>query len=297
MSATDQNTPDAPVCRSRASPISTVRRHSRALRARRDDARSVARFRLCAAHATSVRRRIRKCFACSAAGHSPPVSSTRSPRSAKCSRHFGHITTPEHPVPFRQAARRRGGHEAAGRQGVTTRACGNSVRNITACRMPACPTERFDVTPCGRPDALPAPPPPEPTLPRKFKIAFEVRRGSHRHRHQRPRVPAGTSRRTARAVSGYGKRRRGDYASPRGCCTSSCRPRSASRGGVARVFKQFGDYQHKQRNRMVHDQGTGWDRWFEEYTRAREACRRKTSRARSIRRRVSCSRLNGATRL
>jgi sulfite reductase (NADPH) hemoprotein beta-component len=42
------------------------------------------------------------------------------------------------------------------------------------------------------------------------------------------------------------------------------------------VFKQFGDYQHKQRNRMKFMiKELGWDRWFEEYTRALEACRQE----------------------
>ena len=42
---------------------------------------------------------------------------------------------------------------------------------------------------------------------------------------------------------------------------------------MLRVFKQFGDYEHKQRNRMKFMIKTlGWDRWKAEYDRALAAC-------------------------
>src|SRR5207302_8268425 len=43
---------------------------------------------------------------------------------------------------------------------------------------------------------------------------------------------------------------------------------------VLRVFKRFGDYQHKQRNRMKFMiRELGWTRWREEYERELTACR------------------------
>ena len=93
------------------------------------------------------------------------------------SRGFGHITTRQnmqfHFVPLHEA-------EAAMRRlaeaGLTTReACGNSVRNITACPYAGVAAdEPFDVTPYA--EALTRyflRHPLSATLPRKFKIAFE----------------------------------------------------------------------------------------------------------------------------
>ena len=40
------------------------------------------------------------------------------------------------------------------------------------------------------------------------------------------------------------------------------------------MFKRFGDYEHKQRNRMKFMiQSLGWARWREEYERELTACR------------------------
>ena len=71
--------------------------------------------------------------------------------------------------------------------GLTTReACGNSVRNITACPYAGVAAdERFDVTPYA--EALTRyllRHPLSSTLPRKFKIAFEAveQRGRNRHK-------------------------------------------------------------------------------------------------------------------
>ena len=105
-------------------------------------------------------------------------SSTRSPSVAeRYSRGFGHITTRQniqlHFVKLHDA-------EPAMRElaaaGMTTReACGNSVRNITACPYAGVASdEAFDVTPYA--EALTRyllRHPLSSVLPRKFKIAFE----------------------------------------------------------------------------------------------------------------------------
>jgi sulfite reductase beta subunit-like hemoprotein len=92
------------------------------------------------------------------------------------SRGFGHVTTRQnlqfHFVKMEAVPR---AMEALERVGLTTReACGNTVRNITACPMAGvCPTEPFDVTPYG--EAMTRfflRNPICQALPRKFKIAF-----------------------------------------------------------------------------------------------------------------------------
>ena len=43
---------------------------------------------------------------------------------------------------------------------------------------------------------------------------------------------------------------------------------------LLRVFQRFGDYKHKQRNRMKFMiKAMGWDKWYAEYLSALEACR------------------------
>jgi sulfite reductase (NADPH) hemoprotein beta-component len=199
----------------------------------------------------------------------------------KYSRHFGHITTRQN-IQFHfvklhdvEPAMRR-----LADAGLTTReACGNSVRNITGCPYAGVsPTEVFDITPYA--DAmtrfllrhrLSS------TLPRKFKIAFEGCTDDH----------------IATSINDLGFRARIDANGKRGFRVTAgggtaimCRDgglmheflpaeeifRCAE--AILRVFKQFGDYQHKQRNRtkfMIKE--LGWDRWVEEYTRALNACR------------------------
>jgi sulfite reductase (NADPH) hemoprotein beta-component len=163
--------------------------------------------------------------------------------------------------------------------GVTTReACGNSVRNITACPYAGVSaTEAFDVTPYAEGltryllrHTLSS------TLPRKFKIAFEGCADDH----------IGT------AINDLGFRarvaadgRRGFRITAGGGTAIMCRSggmihdflpaaeilRAAE--GVLRVFHRLGDYQHKQRNRMKFMiKELGWDRWFDEYQRAFTEC-------------------------
>src|SRR5258705_3493925 len=175
----------------------------------------------------------------------------------KYSRRFGHITTRQniqfHFVKLHDA-------EPAMRRladaGLTTReACGNSVRNITACPYAGVAAdERFDVTPYA--EALTRyllRHPLSSTLPRKFKIAFEGCAIDH--------VYTGINDLGFRAVLGPDGGRGVRVTVGRGTAvmvTSAALlhaflPASevvCVAGAVLRGFKRFGDYQHRQRNRM-----------------------------------------------
>ena len=172
------------------------------------------------------------------------------------SRGFGHITTRQnvqlHFVKLHDV-------EPAMRElaeaGLTTReACGNSVRNITACQFAGvAPDEAFDVTPYA--EALTRfllRHPLSSSLPRKFKIAFEGCAADHikltindigwRARVQqgvrgfRVYIGGGTSTMTSAATVLF------DFLP----ATEMLNVAEA----VIRVFHARGDYQHKQRNRM-----------------------------------------------
>jgi sulfite reductase beta subunit-like hemoprotein len=197
------------------------------------------------------------------------------------SRRFGHITTRQN-IQFHfvklhdvEPAMRR-----LAEAGVTTReACGNSVRNITACPYAGVSVgEAFDVSPYAEAltrfllrHRLAS------TLPRKFKIAFEGCREDHIATAINDLGffatlgPDGT--RGFRIVAGGGTAI---------MCTSAgllheLLPapeifRAAE--AVLRVFHRLGDYKHKQRNRMKFlVKAMGWDRWYAEYLREFEACR------------------------
>ena len=197
------------------------------------------------------------------------------------SRGFGHITTRQN-VQFHfvklhdvELAMRR-----LADAGLTTReACGNSVRNITACPYAGVAAdERFDVTPYAEAltryllrHSLSS------TLPRKFKIAFEGCGADHvmtaindlgfravvgAHGARGFRVTAGGG--TAILVTSAGLLHEFLPAS------EILRVAEA----VLRVFARLGDYQHKQRNRMKFlIRSLGWARWREEYDRELAACR------------------------
>ena len=193
----------------------------------------------------------------------------------KYSRGFGHITTRQN-VQFHfvklhdvEPAMR-----SLADSGLTTReACGNSVRNITACPYAGVSAdELFDVTPYAE----------ELTrfllrhrlsgvLPRQFKIAFEGCTVDHiataindmaftavvgRDGGRGFRVTAGGG--TAIMVT------EGAVIHPFLPTSEIFRVAEA----VLRVFHRYGDYQHKQRNRMKFMIKTmGWTRWREEYDR------------------------------
>src|SRR5947207_13599898 len=197
------------------------------------------------------------------------------------SRGFGHITTRQN-VQFHfvklnevEPAMRR-----LAEAGLTTReACGNSVRNITACPLAGVAAgERFDVTPYA--EALTRyllRHPLSSTLPRKFKIAFEGCATDH--------VITAINDLGFRAVLGADGSRGFRVTAGGGTAIlvksggllhqflpASEILRAAE--AVLRVFHRLGDYQHKQRNRMKFlIKELGWTRWREEYERELTACR------------------------
>lgn len=184
------------------------------------------------------------------------------------SRGFGHITTRQnvqfHFVKLHDAepAMRR-----LAEAGLTTReACGNSVRNITACPFAGvADDEPFDVTPYAEAltrfllrHRLSS------SLPRKFKIAFEgcsrdhikltindigwLARVEDGRRGFRVYIGGGTATMTTAAAVLF------DFLPVEEMLNVA--------EAVIRVFHERGDYQHKQRNRMKFlIKSMGWDPW------------------------------------
>ncbi len=158
--------------------------------------------------------------------------------------------------------------------GLTTReACGNSVRNITGCPFAGVSgSELFDITPYA--DGLTRfllRHPLSSTLPRKFKIAFE---GCTEDHIALPINDLGFKAAIAedgtrgfRITAGGGTAimcvdagRLHDFLP----ATEILRVAEA----VLKVFRQFGDYQHKQRNRIKFMiKSMGWERFVAEYRR------------------------------
>jgi sulfite reductase beta subunit-like hemoprotein len=206
--------------------------------------------------------------------------------SDRYSRGFGHITTRQniqlHFVKLHDV-------EHAMRQladaGLTTReACGNSVRNITACPYAGVSAdEPFDVTPYA--EALTRyllRHPFSATLPRKFKIAFEG--CTHDH--------------IAAAINDIGwtaqLRGAGSQAQRGFRVTVAGGTATLTRSGnelfeflpvgemfnvaeaIIRVFRRLGDYQHKQRNRLKFlVRSLGWEGFKAEFDKELEAFRRE----------------------
>jgi sulfite reductase beta subunit-like hemoprotein len=191
------------------------------------------------------------------------------------SRGFGHITTRQN-VQFHfvklhdvEPAMRR-----LAEAGLTTReACGNSVRNITACHFAGVAAdELFDVTPYA--EALTRyllRHPLSSKLPRKFKIGFEGCAEDH--------TKTGINDLGFRATSSEDGAR-GFRVTVAGGTAILCRSGFALHDfvptaeiydvadAVLRVFAEFGDYQHKQRNRLKFlIKSMGWESWLEEYRR------------------------------
>ena len=190
----------------------------------------------------------------------------------KYSRHFGHITTRQNiQLHFIKLHDMESAMRLLADVGMTTReACGNSVRNITACPFAGTSAdEAFDVTPYA--DAvtrfllrhrLAS------TLPRKFKIAFEGCRDDH----------------TAIAINDLAFKaelgpngERGFRVMAGGGTAIMCKVAGSIHEFIPAselyrvsealllVFKQHGDYEHRQRNRMKFMIKTlGWDRFVEE---------------------------------
>lgn len=194
------------------------------------------------------------------------------------SRGFGHITTRQniqlHFMKLHDV-------EPAMRQladaGLTTReACGNSVRNITACPYSGVAAhEAFDVTPYA--EALTRyllRHPLSSRLPRKFKIAFEGCPDDH------IALAINDIGWQAKIAESNGRPIRGFRVTVAGGTATMCRAGNvlhefvpaADMLGVAeailRVFHRLGDYQHKQRNRLKFlVRSLGWDGFRTEFER------------------------------
>jgi sulfite reductase (NADPH) hemoprotein beta-component len=171
--------------------------------------------------------------------------------------------------------------------GLTTReACGNSVRNITACPFAGVAgDELFDVTPYA--EALTRyllRHPLSSRLPRKFKIGFEGCPEDH--------TKTGINDLGFRATASEDGAR-GFRVTVAGGTAILCRTGFVLHDfiptgeiydvadAVLRVFAEFGDYQHKQRNRLKFlIKSMGWERWLAEYHRHLEAVRAEPRRER-----------------
>ena len=192
------------------------------------------------------------------------------------SRGFGHITTRQnvqfHFVKLHDV-------ETAMRMladaGVTTReACGNSVRNITCCPLAGVsPSEVFDVTPYAEATTRYLLRHPfSSSLPRKFKIAFEgcsdldhALLGMHDLGY---RAQIRDGQRGFRVVVGGGTSIMVKSAAPLHEWLRASEMFNVAEA-VIRVFKRFGDYKHKQANRLKFlIKSVGWERFLEEYDKA-----------------------------
>jgi len=199
--------------------------------------------------------------------------------AAEYSRGFGHITTRQnvqlhfiklHDV---EPAMRR-----LGAAGLTTReACGNSVRNITACPYAGVAAdEAFDVTPYA--EALTRyflRHPLSAVLPRKFKIAFEGCPEDHAFASIHDIGWRGVVRdEDGREVRGFRVTVGGGTATMvrTGLLLHDFLPVSSMlecAEGIVRVFHRLGDYKHKHKNRMKFlIKAIGWERFREEYEAA-----------------------------
>jgi sulfite reductase (NADPH) hemoprotein beta-component len=195
------------------------------------------------------------------------------------SRGFGHITTRQN-VQFHfvrlhdvEPAMRR-----LAQAGLTTReACGNSVRNITACPFAGVAADEvFDVTPYA--EALTRyllRHPLSSSLPRKFKIAWE----GCAEDHAMTAIHDMGWRARVRDVDGCPQR--GFRVTVGGGTAILCRSGSLLREfvpaaeilnvaeAILRVFHRLGDYKHKHRNRLKFLlKELGWERWREEFEKA-----------------------------
>lgn len=195
------------------------------------------------------------------------------------SRGFGHVTTRQnlqfHFVPLREVEPAMRILAAAG---LTTReACGNSVRNITACAWAGVSADEvFDVTPYA--EAMTRyllRHPLSASLPRKFKIAWEGCAEDHAllpiHDigwRAQVRVVDGRPRRGFRVVIGGGTAILCTSAWPLFEFLPAAEIFNVAEA-VVRVFHRFGDFKHKQRNRMKFlIKEMGQDRFREEVEKA-----------------------------
>jgi sulfite reductase (ferredoxin) len=188
------------------------------------------------------------------------------------SRGFGHITTRQnfqfHFVPLADVP---AALDHLADAGLTTReACGNSVRNITACPYAGVsPDEAFDITPYS--EALTRyflGHPLSSSLPRKFKIAFEGCTEDHAFasindigwrglvrdgvRGFRVLVAGGTATMTRSGFELF------DFVPVEEMLNVA--------EAIVRVYHRLGDYQHKHKNRMKFlIKSIGWERFKAEF--------------------------------
>ncbi len=201
------------------------------------------------------------------------------------SRGFGHVTTRQNiQLHFVGSEDLEPALRELTAAGLTTReACGNSVRNVTACPLAGVAAdELFDVTPyaeafsrhfLGHPLAS--------ALPRKFKTAWEGCADDH--------VLLGIHDLGFRALvrEQAGARRRGFRVTVGGGTSILCRdarelapflPAGAVlelAEAVLRTFHELGDYEHRKRNRLKFlIESLGWDRFREHVQGAWDALAR-----------------------
>ena len=153
-------------------------------------------------------------------------------------------------------------------EGLTTReACGNSVRNITGCPYAGVVGRRDlrrHAVRRGADALLPAPSAQRRAAAQVQDRLRRVPRGSRARLDQRHRLARARSWTAARGLPRDRRRRHVDPAGVRlrALRLPAGRERcSTSAEAVVRVFHKFGDYKHKQRNRMKFlDQGAGLGR-------------------------------------
>ncbi len=188
------------------------------------------------------------------------------------SRGFGHITTRQNlQLHFLRLHDVEPAMRRLAAAGLTTReACGNSVRNVTACPYAGVAADEvFDVTPYA--EALTRyllRHPLSSTLPRKFKIAFEGCPEDHA-------VSAinDIGWRAAMRTNGHGPER-GFRVTVGGGTALRCASGRllfdflpageilAVAEAVLRVYHRLGDYKHRQRNRLKYlIDAMGWEAW------------------------------------
>jgi sulfite reductase (NADPH) hemoprotein beta-component len=200
------------------------------------------------------------------------------------SRGFGHITTRQNiQLHFLKLHDVEHAMRHLADAGMTTReACGNSVRNITACPYSGVAAdEPFDVTPYA--EALTRyllRHPLSATLPRKFKIAFEG------CTHDHIGAAINDIGWIARVRSEDGETQRGFRVTVAGGTATLTRSGNELfeflpagemfnvAEAIIRVFRRLGDYKHKQRNRLKFlVRSLGWDSFKAEFDKELEAFR------------------------
>ena len=202
------------------------------------------------------------------------------------SRGFTHVTTRQNvQFHFLQLHDVEAAMRVVADAGITTReACGNSVRNITACPYAGVSVnEVFDVTPYA--EALTRyllRHPLSAVLPRKFKIAFEGCAEDHAFAAindlgwiARIEIHRGKPTRGFRLLVGGGTSILPTSARPLFEFLPAGEMLDVAEA-IIRVYHRLGDHEHRQRNRMKFlIKKLGWERWREEVLLMREEVRRE----------------------